>query len=232
MISILCSNYNSDQYIDNYLHYLNNQLLLEFEVIFVDAKSTDSSLTKIKEFKFRDGIKTKIIECPQRIPIYAAWNMGIEQSSYDYVMNYNTDDKLFKSSLLTLSTYLRTCSHADIIYSDVFLSEDPHHGSTTGWYKWQDANIKENLLAGCCVGPFPLLKKKSVIDAGMFDPSFSISGDYEMWCRMQSKGYKFLKIEEPLGVYYNNPRGISTAQNLERITEHFRQDGLIRSTYA
>ena len=49
MISILCSNYNSDGWIDNYLSYLNSQTLEEFEVIFVDASSTDDSLQKIKD---------------------------------------------------------------------------------------------------------------------------------------------------------------------------------------
>ena len=50
-ISILCSNYNSSKWIDGYLKSINNQLLDCFEIIFVDANSTDNSLKTIKSFR-------------------------------------------------------------------------------------------------------------------------------------------------------------------------------------
>ena len=43
-LTVLCSNYNSDRWIDGYLESLNSQLLTEFTVIFVDANSNDHSL--------------------------------------------------------------------------------------------------------------------------------------------------------------------------------------------
>ena len=232
MISILCSVYNSSKYLDNYMRYINEQLLNSFEVVFVDADSSDDSVKKIEEFSFREGIKVKLIKCEEKIGVYAAWNVALENSTYDYVMNYNTDDKLFKSALLLLSMSAENSPEADVIYSDSFISTDLNHLHLSGWYHWNDANVKENLLGGCCVGPYPLLKKKSVIDAGKFDPSFSISGDYEMWCRMRSKGYKFLKLDEALGVYYHNPEGVSTTNDMDRHNEHLRQDMLIRQLYA
>ena len=232
MISLLCSVYNSSKYLDNYLTFINDQFLEEFEVIFVDANSTDDSVKKIQEYSFREGIKVLLIKCSERIPVYEAWNIAIEKSAYDYVMNYNTDDKLFKSALLSLAAYTQHRKDIDVIYSNSFISNDVNHAVFSNFYNWNDANVKENLLAGCCVGPFPLLKKKSVVDAGMFNPAFSISGDYEMWCRMQSKGYKFLKIDEPIGSYYQNPEGVSTKPDLGRHNEHLRQDNLIRQTYA
>ena len=66
----------------------------------------------------------------------------------------------------------------------------------------------------------------------MFDPSFHISGDYEMWCRMHSKGAKFHKLDEAVGVYYRNPEGMSTTPNIDRHIEHVRQDTLIRQMYS
>ncbi len=43
--------------------------------------------------------------------------MGIGQAKYDYVMNYNTDDKLFPGSLLTLAIYAQANPEIDVIYS-------------------------------------------------------------------------------------------------------------------
>ena len=231
MISILCSTYNSSASIDNYLKYLNDQLLENFEVIFVDANSDDGSLQKIKDYTFRDGIKKVVVECDERISIYAAWNKAITESSFEYVMNYNTDDKLFSSTLLHLAHAVKLYPHIDVIYSNAIISRDLNHTDLIGFYIWADANNMVNLVSGCCVGPFPLLKKQKVLDCGMFNPEFTISGDYEMWCRMKSKGALFIKLDAFFGVYYHNPEGVSTAPTAERHTEHLRQDTLIRETY-
>tara|TARA_A100001515_G_scaffold143826_1_gene146027 strand:- start:6200 stop:6913 length:714 start_codon:yes stop_codon:yes gene_type:complete len=232
MISILCSNYNSSNTIDNYLNYLNNQIHKNFEVIFVDANSTDDSLDKIKKFEFRDGIQKKVIECDTRISIYEAWNKAIENSSYEYVMNYNTDDKLFSSALHLLSIYAQMLPEEDVIYSDCLISEDKNHNTYKGIHSWGDANSMKTLIyVGCCCGPFPLVKKKAIVDAGMFDPKFTISGDYEMWCRLNSKGSKFIKIQEPVGVFYDNPEGRSSQKDEKRLHEQIMEDTDIRLLY-
>jgi glycosyltransferase involved in cell wall biosynthesis len=230
MISILCSVYNASEHLDKYLKYVDDQTLESFEILFVDANSSDDSLKKIMEYKFREGITKIVFGAKERVGIYEAWNQAIEHSSHDYVMNYNTDDKLFKSSLATLATYAKLHPEVDVIYSDSFISSDTDH-TPSSWFAWADANKKENLLQGCCVGPYPLLKKSTIVDAGMFNDKFVISGDYEMWCRLNSLGKKFLKIDEPLGVYYHNPHGVSTASTTERHSAHIREDNTIRMMY-
>ena len=37
-----------------------------------------------------------------------------------------------------------------------------------------------------------------------------------MWNRMLSRGAKFYKMDEFLGVYYQNPKGVSTEPDPER----------------
>ena len=231
MITLLCSAYNSGKHIDQYLEYVNDQTLPEFEIIFVDANSSDDTLHKIRDYQFRVGITKKVFGADQRIGIYEAWNRAIEYSSNDYVMNYNTDDKLFPTALQTMAAYASIYPEVDVLYSNSFISNASDH-TLTSFYNWSDANVKENLLGGCCCGPYPLVKKSTIIEAGMFNPEFTISGDYEMWCRLNSLGKVFKKVDEAIGVYYANPEGVSTAQNDERFREHVRQDTLIRRTYA
>ena len=211
MISLICSTYNSAKWIDNYLWYVNNQFLEKFEVVFVDANSTDGSLQTIKDYKFRGGIEKTVIECKERISIYDAWNKGINKAKYDWVMNYNTDDKIFPGALLTLGIYTQLRPDVDVFYSNCWITDKEDHSSITGHYNWNDANSLQALVIhGSCCGPFPLLKKKSIIDVGMFQPELTISADYEMWCRLSSRGYKFLKIDDVVGTYYHNPKGMST----------------------
>lgn len=230
MISLICSNYNSAKWIDNYLGYVNNQFLEKFEVVFVDANSTDVSLQTIKDYKFREGIEKTVIECKERISIYAAWNMGIEKARYEYVMNYNTDDKIFPGTLLTLGIYTKHQPEVDVFYSNCWITDKEDHSTITGHYIWNDANDLYTLLVnGSCCGPFPLLKKKSIIEVGGFDTQYTISGDYDMWCKLSSKGYKFVKIDDVVGSYYKNPKGASTNPDNQR--EIIKQDTKIRQTY-
>ena len=232
MISVICSNYNSSKWIQNYCKYINAQLLHTFELVFIDANSTDDSLQQFKDFPFREGVEITIIPLDTRVTIYEAWNIGIEKSKYDHVINYNTDDKLFGNALLTFRSYLSLYPHIDVLYSNCFISDDSNHTNLISFYNWMDAANIQNLIQGCCCGPFPLLRKQKVVDCGMFDPSFHISGDYEMWCRMHSKGAKFHKLDEAVGVYYRNPEGMSTTPNIDRHIEHVRQDTLIRQMYS
>ena len=89
MISIICSNYNSEKWIKGYLNSINNQDLSHFEIIILDANSTDDSLRLIKKFNFRENIDFTIIENNKRINLYEAWNIAIKKSRYNYVLIYN-----------------------------------------------------------------------------------------------------------------------------------------------
>lgn len=230
MTTILCSTYNSNEWIDNYLNYVNNQFVKEFDIIFVDADSTDGSLDKIRNFKFREGINKKIILNSSRIAIYEAWNQAIMAANTPYVINYNTDDCLYPTALLNFQIYASIHKDVDIFYSPCFISSDKDHKSISNIYLWREYS-HEDLLRGCFMGPFPYLKRQSIIEDGLFNPKYTISGDYEMWLRMSKKGRSFHRIPEVVGCYFHNPVGMSTRNDQERLQNHMAQDAEIRRYY-
>jgi glycosyltransferase involved in cell wall biosynthesis len=230
MTTILCSTYNSNEWIDNYLNYVNSQFVKEFDIIFVDANSSDGSLGKIKNYNFRDGIKKTIIENSSKIPIYEAWNQAVLAAKTPYVINYNTDDCLYPTAILNFQIYASINSNVDIFYSPCFISKDKDHKNISNIYLWRDYTHEE-LLKGCFLGPFPYVKRQTLIDDGLFNPKYTISGDYEMWLRMSKKGRSFLKIPEVNGCYFHNPIGTSTKNDEARWKEHLRQDFEIRNLH-
>jgi hypothetical protein len=56
----------------------------------------------------------------------------------------------------------------------------------------------------------PMWKKEIHEKYGNFNEKYKSAGDWEMWLRAASKGSKFKKINDILGLYYFNPKGIST----------------------
>ena len=224
MITLICSTFNSNEWIEGYLESVNNQTFPYFNIHFIDAGSTDGSWLKITNFKFRTGISVKYT-LEEGCSVYEAWNIGYQQAETPYCMNYNTDDLLFPTALTTMWEHAKANKDVDVLYSSCFVVSDATHKEIVGYHNWPEFS-KDTLLANCMVGPFPLVKTKSI---EKFNPEFTISGDYEMWLRMDSKGRKFKKIEEPIGKYYSNPKGISS--NSETFKEHVIQDTKLRNIY-
>lgn len=207
-ISIICSNYNSDLWINEYLNYVNTQTAKDFDIIFVDACSTDNSLSVIKNFKFRSGINTKIIESESRIGLYTAWNIAIKAASTDYIMNYNTDDMLFDYALETYEKWIIKDPKADIIFGPFGLVKTRDIYNFSLYAKWPKYNHALLMYEYLC-GPFPLIKKKVFEEIGYFDESYITAGDYEMVARMSKNGYNFQQIEQCIGCFYERGDSIS-----------------------
>ena len=227
-VTILCSSYNSSRWIEGYCRAVNAQLLESFRLVFVDAASSDDSLRKFRAFPFRGGIETSVIECDTTIPIYQAWNMAIEASPTDYCMNINTDDRIYPAGLLSMLHYAAAFPEIDVLYSRCFVVADPDHRKIVNLFDWPEYS-HEMLLKMCICGPFPLLKRSAVIAAGMFDPHYTIAGDYEMWLRMSKLGYSFRKVPETIGSFYFNPVGRCVDKSLE--PEKLRQEAAIKDKY-
>jgi GT2 family glycosyltransferase len=207
-ISIICSNYNSDLWINEYLNYVNTQTAKDFDIIFVDACSTDNSLSVIKNFKFRNGINTKIIESESRIGLYTAWNIAIKAASTDYIMYYNTDDMLFDYALETYEKWIIKDPEADIIFGPFGLVKTRDIYNFSLYAKWPKYNHALLMYEYLC-GPFPLIKKKVFEEIGYFDESYITAGDYEMVARMSKNGYNFQQIEQCIGCFYERGDSIS-----------------------
>jgi glycosyltransferase involved in cell wall biosynthesis len=210
LISVICSVYNSSKWLDVYLNCVNNQFEKEFEIIFVDANSLDSSVSIIENFKFRKGIEYKIIKNSERISIYKAWNMGIGECSGEYIMNWNTDDLLYPSALSIYSEYLKQNPLVDLFYSPCCIINSQSYDSVIGFRNWPEYS-HELLLKFCYCGPFPLVKKSAIKSVGYFNEKYNSSGDYDMWLKLSKAGFKFKKIPDIIGSFYQREDSISIA---------------------
>jgi len=227
-ITIICSNYNSSKWAEGYLECVNNQTNTNFNIIFVDAKSTDNSLDIIKNYNFKNTINTKIISCTERIPLYEAWNVAIKESSTEYIMNLNTDDRIYAGTIELYTKYLNKNPEIDLFYGPCDITHDEKHQFSNERFNWPEYS-HENLINQCICGPFPLVKKSAIEKAGYFDRSLFYSGDYEMWIRMSLLKCKFKRIPESVGSYFFNPVGLST--NPETKQRAFAEDDAIRKKY-
>ena len=232
-ITAYCSTYNSIRFIKGYLENINNQSCAGFDLIFIDAGSTDGSLEQIKNFTFKDYIKVSIYE-PGFMSVYGAWNLAVEKATTNYVFNFNTDDRLNFYTVATYEKYTQDFPDVDLFYGvHNFIREIGGSPLPIGveWAALTDKLLlksEQKLLSTInpC-GPFPLVKRDSLLKAGPFDEKYFSSADYDMWYRMLSMGMKLKRIPETIGDFYYRPDSVSQA----RLQESEAHDKEIQNKY-
>lgn len=232
-ITVFCSTYNSIKWIKGYLENISRQDSYNFDLIFVDASSTDGSYEIIQNFKFPDNINVSIYQ-PGYLSVYGAWNYAVSKCETEYVMNFNTDDRLNANALSIYHEHISNYPEVDLFYgTHNFVSEINGGPLEIGKY-WK--NLINQLLSisepklmftiNPC-GPFPLVKTSSLRKAGKFDDNYFSSADYDMWLRMFSMGMNFMRINLPIGDFLYRPDSVSQ----ERIKECEQHDKEIQLKY-
>ena len=103
--SIIITNYNYGKFAERCIRSCLAQDYdkSEYEIIFVDDKSTDNSekiIKKFKKFKNFSFLKQK------NLGVAGSSNVGISESRGQYVVRVDSDDYISRDLLKFLSTYL------------------------------------------------------------------------------------------------------------------------------
>lgn len=121
-ISIILPVYNVEKQLVKCLSSISNQEFSgTFEIIAVEAFSTDNSLNLLKSFQLNEP-RLIIIEKDYREPLATSRITGIKASSGDYIMHVDSDDWLLPNALERL---FQICNEtdADIVVFD-YIKED------------------------------------------------------------------------------------------------------------
>ncbi len=86
-VSIIVTTYNSSAFIENCMESLLNQTVNNIEVIVVDDASTDNTVALLKNYP-----SIKVIELSKNRGTYYARNIGISQSSGQFITFQDSDD--------------------------------------------------------------------------------------------------------------------------------------------
>ena len=146
--------------------------------------------------------------------IYGVWNIGVEMATGEYLTNANLDDRKAINSLERHAAELFVNEEVDLVYADSFITNAPNEKYEENTSEGQRYNFDsfsfENLLRGNMPHNNPMWRRDYHDKYGLFDAEYKSAGDWEMWLRGASQGAKFKKINQILGLYYMNPKGIST----------------------
>lgn len=212
-ISIITSLYDGDIFIEGFMKDIVEQTIFnECELIIINANSPGNEEQIILPYllRYNNIVYKKLHYDPG---IYGTWNIAIRMARGKYITNANVDDRLKRDCYELYKNFLDNSPNIDLVYSDCYISEIPNETfekNNQTKILARDQFSLEALKKCCLPNVHPMWRKSMHIKYGLFDTTFFIAGDWEMWLRAATCGSVFAKLDMILGLYYLNPLGLSS----------------------
>lgn len=203
LVSVIMNCYNGEKYLSEAIQSVIDQTYSNWEIIFWDNCSTDSSSSIALSYK-DDRIKYFRNEINESLG--TARNKAIIEAKGDYIAFLDTDDFWLSDKLTKQIRSIENIPNVGLVYSDFyFLYQE---SNIVKQYSLMINNkvvpsgyiLKELLRENIVNWQTILINRKIVKKELRFNESFSFVEDYELLLRLAVK-YYFLYINEPL-VYY------------------------------
>jgi hypothetical protein len=229
-VSVLTSIFKASEFLFDFLVDAKRQsIFAESEFLLLDANEDDEDFKIINQFLGYKNFKyIKIGKCS----IYEAWNIGIEHASSSILTNWNVDDRRSYNSLEYQVEFLEKNEQSDVCYGPVLISEKPNEifefcESKKIWPVF-DGTL-ENQLKHNSPHCLPVWRKCIHDRFGLFDTNYFSAGDYDMWFRVLKGGGTLSKLDQVVGLYYENPTSIS--RNSKTIEKALQEVSTIYEKY-
>lgn len=217
-VSVVIPAYQAASHIGSALDSVFAQTFSDYEVIIINDGSPDTPDLERALEPYRSQII--YVEQENSGPS-GARNCGILKARAPYVAFLDSDDLWESSFLSEQMKSLREDPSLDLVYADAilfgegvpadltFMQATRSHGPVTF----------ESLLRFDCsiITSCVTARKKTLVDAGLFDPKFIRSEDYDLWLRMAYRGARMAYGRQVLARH--RVHGGSLAADMTRMFE-------------
>ena len=203
-ISILMNCYNGEEYLKEALNSIFAQTYTDWEIIFIDNFSTDSSVKIAKEF----GAKVKIFRPPCFCPLGKARNFGLTKCSADYLAFLDTDDIWEEDKLKIQFDLLQTNENIAFTYSGYSCID--HLGDMISNRRVATDSDFIRLIKRYDVNMQTVMINTLVVhqDKLVFDESLSYNPDFKLFIKL-AHDYPVLAHDGELARYRISPNSLS-----------------------
>ena len=192
-VSVVVPCYNLGRYLDEAIESVLAQSCQDFEILVVDDGSTEPETQRLLQDYSRP--KTRVVRTENR-GLPAAKNLGLAETSGDYVCMFDADDRLAPSFLEA---------------SRRVLDEDPSIAFVSHWFQtfgdevwdWTPTRCDlEALLDANTVNGAALVRRTALEAVGGFDETMRDGcEDWDIWITLVEQGYPGHILEQVLFYY-------------------------------
>ena len=217
LVSIIVNCYNGEKYLSETLDSILDQTYKNWEIIFWDNKSTDSSAEIFKSYK---DIRFKYFHSNEHTSLGKARNFATEKSKGDFICFLDSDDLWSKEKLMLQMSYFIN-SEVGVVFSNYWILKKNKKKKLFTHKKLPRGNIYNDLIKNYNIGILSaVIRKKFYLRLEKkFDERFSMLEDFDIFMRL-SKLCVFESIQKPLGLYRLHGGNLSTTMKEKEIEEY------------
>lgn len=184
LVSVIMNCYNGENYLREAIDSVLSQTYTNWEVIFWDNQSTDSSAKIVKSYSDK---RIKYFYAPEHTVLYAARNHALSKAKGDYIAFLDCDDWWDKSKL-KLQINLFDNENVGLVYSNARLHYQGKGKNKIIFKSLPEGYIYGELLKRYCVVLSTIVVSKEVINLleKKFDNRFQIIGDLDLILRLST----------------------------------------------
>ncbi|MBE9550840.1 MAG: glycosyltransferase, partial [Proteobacteria bacterium] len=190
---VIIPTYNRAHCLNEAIDSVLSQDFRDYELIVVDDGSTDATQEILGSY---DG--TLRLICQRHGGVSAARNRGIAHARGGFVAFLDSDDLWLPKKLSVQVDFFRKHPDALICQTEEIWIRNGVRVNSKKRHRKYSGDIFEKALPLCIVSPSAVMMKRSLFDkVGLFDKSFPVCEDYDLWLRV-SAAYPVHLIETPL----------------------------------
>lgn len=200
MFSVITTAYNDSKYVNVYLDSICHQTMPPSEIIIVDGGSMDNTCELIEQYSKHSNILIKCIK-RGRLNIAQAFNIGIKESTNDYIVITCMGNNFSKTMCEDLYSSIRNTEY-DAAYGLLFGVDN---GKISRLYnKVYIKDTGNEIMSNRCV-----IYRRDVFEKiGFFIENFKYAGeDAEFLCRFERFNLKKKLVNKPT-VFWETPNSL------------------------
>lgn len=200
LVSVIMNCFNGEKYLAEAIESVFAQSYKNWEIIFWDNQSNDKSAELF--LSYRDK-RLKYFYAERHDLLYEARNHAIQKACGELIAFLDVDD-FWEANKLFLQVNLFNDSKVGFSCGNYWISNESTKEKKIGLKrKIPSGKVLKNLLSCYSVGMLTLIVRKKAIDdlEQVFNPTYSIIGDFDFVIKIASKGWHLSPIQEPIATY-------------------------------
>ena len=205
--SIVIANYNSGQYLEEAILSILNQSCKDYEIIVVDAGSSDKSIEIIEKYKSHFSWWCSEADKGQS----DAFNKGFSHAKGDYFFWLNADDFLLPEALSNANKYLTTHKNCLwLTFNTMFVNKNREVLFVNYGPKWINCLMRH---AGPQVDAATSIFHRTLFENSQkFDIRLHYMMDLDLWLQFMALGYRYHRLKKYFYAFRIH-KGSKTASN-------------------
>lgn len=216
-LSIVCTCYNTEKYIQESLDSVFNQTHKDYELILIDDASTDNTFSIIE--KYINTPNVKVIRNQINSGVFVSRTYGFLQAEGEYIAIHDSDDISLPNRFEKQISFLEKHKHISVLGSHAVKIGE--FGQVIGNMSYPTLDTPSGFKVitqyklNPIIDPSAMICKKDLFDIGGYrlEERFRYAADFDLWCRMLCKGCLIWNLQEPLIKYRMNLEGCTVSKH-------------------